>query len=468
MKKYIKYILLLAAAIIVFEVWHYADQMLRIAAGYNAKTMCSCVYVSGRTPESVLEQDIAVSASSFVKTEVDRASSSATASYLWVKRKAIYRKGVGCTLLSETSMEELMAQGIPNLQQITAIPPSDSLQWPLGSMDTITTSPTVNMGKIQEALDYAFDEPYPDNPRYTRAVLVVHQGKIIAEQYADGIDAETPLLGWSMTKSVTNTLVGLRVKDGALDLDDRANIPQWHQHPMDPRAQIKLNDLMHMTAGLDWVEDYSKPSSVNKMLWTKASAADIVADAQQAHPINTHWYYSSGTTNLISQIIRRSFSSDEEYHRYPYERLFGPLGMSSAVIEPDASGTFVGSSFMYATARDWAKWGLLYLHDGVWNNERLLPEGWVDYSRKRTPVLKEGFYSAQFWNNGLSEPADSEMPRHWPNVPQDAYYASGFEGQQVVIIPSLDMVVVRLGLTSDRANWDISQLLNPLVEAVSK
>ena len=465
MKKYIKYILLFIAAVIVFEVANYGYQMISIAGGYNAKIMCSCVFVSGRTPESVLDQDIAVSASSFINTTVNRANQSATASFLGIKRKAIYRPGIGCTLISEVSEEEFRSQNFAVLGPSTTLN-MDSLQWPYGSMDTLSIPEGVDLNQIAKAMEYAFDEPITDNPRYTRAALVVYKGKIIGEKYAEGFTQNTPLLGWSMTKSVTNTLVGLRKRDGKMDIDDIANVPNWHQHPMDPRAQIKLSDLMTMTSGLDFAEDYSKPSDVNKMLWTKASAGDIAAKAQPAHPINTHWSYSSGTTNIISQIIRRSFDNDQDYQVYPYKELFYPLGMYSAVIEPDASGTFVGSSFMYATVRDWAKWGLLYLNDGVWRDQRILPEGWVDYSQTRTPVVKEGFYSAQFWNNAYTEPVDSEMPRYWPDVPQDAYYASGFEGQQVVIIPSLEMVVVRLGCTSDRANWDVGRFLTAIVKAV--
>ena len=324
----------------------------------------------------------------------------------------------------------------------------------------------IDWASIEEAFDYAFDEPYPDNPRYTRAALVVYQGKIIKEQYADGFHDQMPLLGWSMTKSITNAMVGLRVLDGILDIND-PDVPIWHQDPDDPRADIRLTDLMHMSSGLDFAEDYSRPSDVNKMLWTKSSAAATASKAQLKHPVNTKWYYSSGTTNIISEIVRRSFQIDLDYQLFPYQRLFDPLGMSTAIIEMDASGTFVGSSLMYASARDWAKFGLLYLNDGTWDGQRILPKGWVEYSSTRTPVLKEGLYSAQFWNNAYSEPAGTTMNRHWPDIPMETYYASGFEGQQVVIIPSLDMVIVRLGCTSDRTNWDVEKFLTLIVKGVS-
>ena len=465
MRKSIKYVLLLILAIVVFEVGNYGYGMINIAAGYNAKTLCSCVFVSGRTEESVLEQDIAVSASSFIGGSVDQDDQSATASFLGISRKAIYRPGVGCTLVSEIDEDVLRNQKV-GLWPPSSSGPNPDESWPYGRLDSVDMDTPFNSARLKEAFDYAFDEPYPDNPRYTRAALVIYKGKIIKEQYGEGFDKETPLIGWSMTKSVTNAMVGLRVRDGVLSLDDPANVPAWHETSDDPRAAIRIRDLMDMTSGLDFLEDYSKPSTVNNMLWTKPSAAAVAESDKLAHPVNTHWYYSSGTTNIIQEIIRRSFDDTHQYQVYPYRALFAPLGMNSAVMELDASGTFVGSSLMYATARDWAKFGLLYLYDGVWDGQRILPEGWVDYSQERTPVLTDGFYGAQFWKNAYAEPEGSETPRHWPGVPQDAYYASGFEGQQVVIIPSLDMVVVRLGCTSDRKNWDPGKFLGMVVDAV--
>ena len=466
MKKSIKYILLLILAIVVFELGNYGYGMITIAAGYNAKTLCSCVFVSGRTEESVLSQDIAVSAASFIGGAIDRADQSATASFLGISRKAVFRPGVGCTLVSEIDEDVLRNQQVGLWPPNTA-PADPHKPWPYGSGDSISAPVAqIDLSKIDAAFDYAFDEPEPDNPRYTRAALVIHKGQIIKEQYGEGFDEDTPLIGWSMTKSVTNAMVGMRVRDGVLSLDAPADVPSWHTKSDDPRAAIRLRDLMDMTSGLDFVEDYSKPSTVNKMLWTKPSAAAVAEADPLAHPVNTHWYYSSGTTNIIQEIIRRSFEDLHQYQVFPYRELFAPLGMNSAVMEVDVSGTFVGSSLMYATARDWAKFGLLYLNDGVWDGQRILPEGWVAYSQERTPVLEDGFYGAQFWKNAYSEPAGTVTPRHWPGVPQDAYYASGFEGQQVVIIPSLDMVVVRLGCTSDRTNWDPGKFLALISEAV--
>ena len=222
-----------------------------------------------------------------------------------------------------------------------------------------------------------------------------------------------------------------------------------------------------MTSGLNFSENYGTVSTVNKMLWLKADAGGIAEMQPLIHDINTQWYYSSGTTNILSNIIRRQFADYQDYINFPFESLFKPLGMSSAIIETDANGTFVGSSLMYATARDWARFGVLYLNDGVWDEVRILPEEWVEYSSSSTPVQEFGFYSSQWWNNATRPiPNEPNPTRYWPNVPGDAFYASGFEGQNVVVIPSQDLVIVRLGLTQDRKMWDIGHFTTLISKAV--
>jgi len=211
-----------------------------------------------------------------------------------------------------------------------------------------------------------------------------------------------------MTKSIMNAWVGRQVQAGAVSLDDRNLYEHWQQ---DARKDISLNDMLHMTSGLEWEEVYDKVSGATTMLF---DSEDIVATASvrpAVHPAGDHWYYSSGTSNLISGYLRSKYTEHEDYLRYPYDSLFFKLGMYDTVLESDESGTYIGSSYCYATARDWGRFGLLYLHDGVWNGERLLPEGWVDYSTEEA--------------------------------------ANGFQGQRVFIIPSRDLVIVRLGLNED-------------------
>ena len=283
----------------------------------------------------------------------------------------------------------------------------------------------------------------PKIPSGPVAVVVVYDGRIIAEKYAPGFTKDTPLLGWSMTKSVTNALVGILVRQGELSLKDVALMPGW-QNDDDPRRNITLDQLMRMSSGLQFLEQYEDniTSDVNTMLFTKYSASDYAADKPLEADPDTRWSYSSGTTNIIARIAGEAGPlSRSEWLRFPRKELFDKIGMNSAVIEPDPSGNFVGSSYMYATARDWARFGLLYLNDGIWKNDRILPEGWVQYSTTPTDHTAPGkAYGAQFWLN-----YPNPNPR-WPYLSDDAFMALGHECQAVVIIPSRKTVVVRLGL----------------------
>jgi hypothetical protein len=293
-----------------------------------------------------------------------------------------------------------------------------------------------------------------------RALVVVHRGRIVAERYAPGFDATMPLIGWSMTKAALNALVGLRVKDGEIALADRALLPEWREQG-DPRGDISLDDLMRMLSGLAFDESYDDPlADVTQMLFVAGDKARFAAAKELLHPPGTDWHYSSGTSVIVARILRASFAVGRDYLRYPRERLFDPLGMRSAVIEPDAAGTFVASSLMYASARDFARLGLLYLQDGVWQKERLLPAGWVAYTVTPTKYAPDESYGAHMWlklpeSDGLGEPP----------MPEDAYYFLGHEEQIVAIVPSRELVIVRLGLTQKGGAWDHARDLAPIVQA---
>jgi CubicO group peptidase (beta-lactamase class C family) len=216
-------------------------------------------------------------------------------------------------------------------------------------------------------------------PRRTRAIVIVHGGRIVAERYADGYGSASLFTGWSMTKSVTNALVGILTAQNALDIDADRLRPEWRS-PDDPRSAITLHDLLTMSSGLGFDESYAPSGAATRMLFDSHDAAAVAADSPLLHDPGTVWSYSSATTNIVSAVVRDAFKSHDEYIAFPRRALFDRIGMTTAVLEPDPSGTFVGSSFMYATARDWARFGLLFLRDGTWNVERILPEGWVDYS----------------------------------------------------------------------------------------
>jgi CubicO group peptidase (beta-lactamase class C family) len=370
------------------------------------------------------------------------------------KKKAIYRKGFGCTLLAEISEEELRNQKM-NLPAPSHLN-QDTIQWPMGNLVS-DSLPPVDTTKINQVIAKAFEEPAPF--RRTRSILVVYDGKIIAEKYAEGFTKDSKQIGWSMTKSITNALVGILVKQGKLDIAQPAPIATWQK---DDRKRLTLNDLLHMSSGLEWLEDYSGPSGATNMLFKKKDMGVYASEAMLKDEPGKVFYYSSGTTNIISNIIRQTIV-DENYYRFPSQELFSKLGINSMVIEPDAGGTFVGSSYSFATARDWARFGLLYLNDGVWNGERLLPEGWVKYSSTPATGALMGEYGAHFWLNAGTPGNPSK--RTYPDVPTDLFWADGYEGQSVFILPSKKLVVVKLSQSSGNV-LDDNQFLAGIIEAL--
>ncbi len=458
MKKLIKRAILLVMGLGLAYGIFYAWRALPIISGYGAKNLCSCVMVAGRNPQQVIDQELGTTMLSLGSFAVNYSDSSATGNVFGLaKRKAIYRKGVGCTLLAEITEEELRNQPI----RIAQTPPihSDTIPWPSGNKRPDPLPLSIDYDQLNRVVDEAFEEPGEEKNRRTRAIVVVYDGNIIAERYAPGFDATSRQMGWSMTKSITNALVGILVKQGKLSIDAPAAMLGWEK---DKRQTITLNDLMHASSGLEWQEDYSGPSGATNMLFKKKDMGLYAAQAHYGDAPGTVFYYSSGTTNIISRIVRESIG-DDTYYQFPNKELFHKIGVHSMVMEPDAGGTFVGSSYAYATARDWARFGLLYLNDGVWQGERILPEGWVKYTTTPAPAAPLGQYGAQFWLNA-GAPGNSAN-RLYPDVPADLYSADGFEGQNVFIIPSKKLVVVKLSLS--QGNYlDDNVFLSDLIKAL--
>lgn len=440
-------------------------QLAPIGIGYKAKILCSGVFVSHRDPQNILSEDLSYPPElGMIAAKINYEDQSVTASmYGLMKRKAVYREGLGCTLLSGFTEEEIFSQ--PN-----ALPPPlpenpESVPWPTGDKNaTSEIPPNVDKQLLQQALDKAFSEPDPERLRRTRAVVVVYDGHLIAERYSPGITKDTPLIGWSMTKSVTSALVGILVGQGKLSIKEPAPVPEWKE-PGDPRSAITLDHLLRMSSGLKFVEEYedNPASDVNIMLFLKPDAAAYAASMPVEVSPDEKWSYSSGTANIISRIIRHTVGNQADYVAFPRKALFNRIGMRSAIMEMDASGTYVGSSFMYATARDWARFGLLYLQDGIWEGERILPEGWVKYSTTPTPRAPKGRYGAHFWLNR----GDPENPedRPFPRLPTDLFLAWGFQEQQTVILPSHKLVVVRLGMTH-QGLWGLESFVTDILEAI--
>ena len=416
-KKTILRIVLAVLAAAILGGCLYLNSLLPIITGYAAKNLASDVFVSGREPADVEALDLHFSFIKFTRNKVDFENKTVTSRFLWGKSVAAYRDGYGVTLLRGKNAAEFQAQKYP-------LAPEEEGPECLVPGDSALTE---RLAPIAKAL--VDDHTYNGTPF---AFVVLHEGKVVAERYREGITANTKLLSWSMAKSFTNALAGIMAGDGLVDIYAPTGIPEWQG---DERAVITLNDLMQMQSGLEWNEDYGNRSDVNLMLHREQDMGLYAINKPLEHEPGTFWYYSSGSTNIVMRYLRGQFASDTEFLTYLRERLFAPLGIRNAFFEPDMSGTPVGSSYVYITARDFARFGQLYLDDGVFQGQRILPEGWVEYTA--TPASgSKGGYGSFFWLN---------KDKFWPDVPEDMFNCQGHDGQEVFIIPSKDLVVVTLG-----------------------
>ncbi|KRR17376.1 serine hydrolase [Bradyrhizobium lablabi] len=414
------------------------DRAIRVATGYVAHNICSKTFVSGLDPQAVFTE---VSDRAGIRRlrhvlqfTLDRSARTVDASTLGLFRsRAAFHDGFGCVdqhgakepYLLKSDVEALKAKTPPALPEIAGaavVEPSDPA--------------------LKAALDHAFEEPAAPPFRRTKAVVVVHDGKVIAERYAPGIGVETPLLGFSMTKSVVNALIGILTQQGLVTPSMPAPIPEW-RGAGDPRREIEVEHLMRMTSGLDLDETNSGFDPSSRIFLQDDSAAYAVS-AKMIAPPGMRWAYSSPTTQILARIVRDAVGGPEQTLAFAWRELFNPLGMRSVTLEFDGSGTLQGSTYMLASARDWAKFGLLYLNDGVVGDKRILHPDWVDFCAAAT---LDTDYAAGFWTN-RSEHSNAKG-RVRLGVPRDAFFASGDLGQRIFIIPSQRLVVVRLGDSVD-------------------
>lgn len=446
------------AGVVATAAW-FAVSVLPVATGHKAKVLCSGVFVSNRAAAGVLDDLEAddLSVLLYVDASIDMEARTVTARALGVARRAIYRDGLGCALALDNLTPPQLPASAANLGDARGT--SDSRR-PPRPLDSVPREPSAQLDAVVAS---AFDEPDPQHPRRTRAVVVLQGGRIAAERYAAGIGPDTPLAGWSMSKGVLNALAGVLVREGRLALNAPVPIPEWQQ-PGDPRAAITLDHLLRMSSGLRFDEDQDSPrSDVMRMLFGSGDIAGFVTSRHIAFAPGSRWEYSSAGSNVVSVAIRHVLRDRATYLTFPKRALFGPLGMSSAVMETDAAGTFIGSSYMYATARDWARFGMLYLRDGVWNGVRILPPGWVDYTRMPAPADGTKRYGAHFW---------LEIPPEYagvnPRLPVPGLHAAGHEGQFVTIVPSRDLVIVRLGRTRYPQAWDQATFVREVIATMDR
>lgn len=442
--KLLKRILILLV-LILGVLFYFNYPKLNIISGYAAKNVASGVYVAHRSEASMNQIDNNVPLIELAVTEVDEAQRSASSSvYGLMERTAVYREGLGAVLINgdyDPSKPYLR----PQRSRV-----GDSIPYPYGQAAPVDSLfPDVDLDQINKAVAMAFAR---GEVQRTRTLLILYKGHLLAERYVDGFDKDTPILGWSMTKSVLASCYGILERQGKLEMDWPAPIAEWKD---DQRKSITLDHLLRMQSGLEWDEDYSTISDVTKMLFLDSDMTQLQREKPAIAEPTEVWNYSSGTSNLLSGILRQQFRDYQDYLDFPYAALIDKIGMYSMVLEADLAGNYVGSSYAWASTRDWARFGQLYLDRGLWKGERIFNESWVDYVTTPTEH-SDGTYGAHFWLNANGK---------YPGVPKDMYSCNGYQGQYVFIIPSKDLVVVRTGL-AEEPEFDLNGMLSNIVQAL--
>tara|TARA_R110002051_G_scaffold137916_4_gene210606 strand:+ start:31134 stop:32519 length:1386 start_codon:yes stop_codon:yes gene_type:complete len=445
-KRMRKFKLLLGAAllgIIVLVYFNYPK--LNLISGYASKNMASNVFIADRDPVDVALNDhemTLINLSDCTVSENDR-STTATV-YGLMPRTAVYKDGLGAVLTND----EFSKHNFNIVPKRTIL--KDSLPFPFGNngvRDTILEN--VDYDKLTVAFTNAFKDPQ----QKTRSLLVVHKNEIIGEQYIRGFTKDTPILGWSMTKSVLATLYGILEYQGKMDMNFRPFSKEIQMKSL--KTNITINHLLRMQSGLAWDEDYFKISDVSRMLFLASDMTIAQRENEVIAPPTEIWNYSSGTTNLLSGILREQFNTHQEYLDFPYKELIDKTGMNSMLLETDLVGNYVLSSYGWATTRDWAKFGLLYLNKGNWNGERIFSDTWVNYVSKPTQN-SNGTYGAHFWLNAEGK---------YPDISKELYSVNGFQGQRIFIIPSKELVIVRTGL-EEQTDEQFNTLLKEIIASI--
>jgi len=451
--KIVKWMLgLVVLAIAALFAWLYfaPPELIRVGSGYSAKIVCSNVFIAGRDANEVLAVDVQAPGHpllKLMKVSVDKQRGMVSAGLFGVlgRSVAVVRDGLGCASVPDGDT------GKARQTAIHAEPPANSQDalWPEG--ERVDASQKPEIAKI-------IDDPAMAGTGM-RAVVVVKNGHIVAERYGEGFSSKTPLLGWSMTKTVNAAIVGTLVKDGTMAIDNKGLFAPWKA---DGRAAISLANLMAMSSGLEFNEDYGDVADVTRMLYLEPNMAGFAEAKPLTGEVGKVFSYSSGTAVMLSRLWQDTIGDKRKALAWPRTALFEPLGMHSAVLETDEQGTFVGSSYLYATAHDWARFGQFLLQGGVWNGKDILPAGFVDWMREPASKI---YGKGQLWIEG---PGDEESPGAGvaAGLPKDTYWMEGHDGQTVAIIPSEELVVVRLGLTPAKLNYRPQVMVGALVKAL--
>lgn len=437
--------LVVAAVGVLGWLYFFPPELLRVGTAYAAKIVCSNTFIAGRDPAQVLAKDVQAPGHPLLKYVSFEKSEDAITTRLFgfvAEQTAVHRPGLGCAVVPDG--DAALARSVA--LDVVPKPEKSDLEWPLGDQVSKPLSDPVQAVLADPAL------AGPD----MRAVIVVKDGRIIGERYGEGFSETVPLMGWSMTKTVTAALVAVRIAEGKLGYDQDRLFPDW----TDDRARIKVSDLLAMQSGLDLEETYGDVNDVTRMLFLQPDQARFVtAKTLEAKP-GVKWEYTTGSAVLLTRIWMNTFADQKEALAYPRNALFSRIGMSSAVMEADEIGTFSGGSLMYATARDWAKFGLLLADGGIWNGDQILPGEFIARVSTATDLSDRVYTGALAWKEASGERKGGSF-----DIPPDTYWAVGHDGQSMAIVPSEHLVVVRLGLTPSWAKYRPERLLEKVVVA---
>lgn len=448
--------IVLAAAALLIVLWMHPPDIVRIGANYSAQIVCSNVFLAGRDADTVLDVDVLSVGHPLLRlmrVSVDRKRRVVRAGLLGFigGGLAVARPRAGCTAVPDGEVQNVAPE-----QFAAARVPAPAAQ-PAG-LQVAALWPDGELTDFDALLQHLVSDDALVGPGM-RAVVVAHRGRIVAERYGAGFGPGTPLLGWSMTKTVMAGLIGTLIQDGRLSLDLPAGWPAG-----DPRAHIRIADLLAMSSGLAFNESYGAVSDVTRMLYLEPDMAAFARARPLVHPVGEFWSYSSGTALILSRIFTDAAGARPlDLMR---ERLFAPLGMRSAVLEADEHGTFVGSSYLYASARDWARYAQLLLQDGLWRGQAILPRGYVAMMTTPVAASRGQYGQGQVWRYGSEAVIPGVNPDTAFGIPPDSFWMLGHDGQSIAIIPSRNLVVVRMGLTPAREHYQPQPLIRALLNAL--
>ncbi len=429
--------LIILATIIILLFKDEALSQIAVGSGFVAKKACSYHYISGRDLDEISYTEFNVAPLKYISAKKSGENKITASLFGLGSNTAVYKKNLGCVLihgLDDYNIE--MNSPSTALTKSTIIPVSKSL------------SPS--HPNLKQAVKLAMDKD-GEWLKQTTGLMVIHKDSIVLEGYAAGYTSETEILGWSMTKSIAALLVGILIKDGKLSLEQSKLFSEWEA---DERKNIQLKHLINMTSGLEWTEEYEGVCDITQGLFKEENFLSFVKDKKSESKPGTVWEYSSGTTNLISGIIRQELDDDFMYLSYPNEALFNKLGIAEAYIEIDEAGNMIMSSFGYAKLRDWAKLGMLYMNNGHWNGEQLIDSSFIDFCISSTI---DSNYGGQIWLN--------TKQIEYPSAPADMFYFSGYDGQYVFMFPTQDLMILRTGVQKNDP-FDMDAIIAQVLEAI--